>query len=229
MFKTLPQDRFKIYFLLGFFIVSSVFGGCGGGGDQEKAPGVMQSAPVGPESTVPSVDQLKARGRAVDAFTYDYVMTLPDGSSLKQKVWVKAHKMRIEIKDPASNDDALAAIADLSAEEVFFYQPALKQAARMPLEYSELDTTSPKDYLEEFAPANARFIKKEQFAGKPCLAYEIKINDETSTVWVWEEFGLPVYVEIQYGEGKLTVEFQNLTLGDIEDSRFTLPKGTLIN
>jgi len=154
-------------------------------------------------------------------------MTLPDGSKLNQKVWVEAGKMRIEIRDPGSND-TMVSIVDLPAKEVYFYQPELKQAMKMPIENSEIDTTSPKDYLAEFASSNTQFIKKDLIDGKQCLVYEMKIDDETSTVWIWEDFGLPLRVEMQQDGGKLIAEFQNLKLGDIDDAMFTLPKNTVI-
>ncbi len=229
MFRILKQGKFKIYLVLSCFIVSSVFSGCGGKMDKGKDPNAaqVQQPPVVSEPAVPSADQLVAKGIAADGFTYDYVMTLPDGSNLKQKVWVEAGKMRIEIKSPGSND-TMVAITNLSAGEAFFYQPELKQAMKMPIENSEIDTTSPKDYLEEFAPANTTFIKKDLLDGKQCLVYEMKINGETSTVWIWEEFGLPLRTEMQQDGGKLTVEFKNLELGDIDDAMFTLPKDTVI-
>ena len=190
----------------------------------------VQQPPVTSEPTVISADQLAAKGKAVDGFTYDYVMTLPDGSKLNQKVWVEAGKMRIEIQDPTSNDnnDNMVSIVDLPAKEVYFYQPELKQAMKMPIENSEIDTTSPKDYLEEFAQSNTQFIKKDSVDGKQCLVYEMKIDDETSTVWLWEDFGLPLRVEMQQDGGKLIAEFKNLELGDIDDAMFTLPQNTVI-
>ncbi len=230
MFVIIKREKFIIYLLLSCFIISSLFSGCGAKEEKGKdtdAVQVQQPAPAAQEPAVLSADQLAAKGKAADGFTYDYVMTLPDGSKMKQKVWVEAGKMRIEIKEPGSNDTMLS-IVDLSAKEVYFYQPELKQAMKMPIENSEIDTASPKDYLEEFAPANTQFIKKDLLDGKQCLVYEMKIDGETSTVWIWEEFGLPLRAEMQQDGGKLIAEFLNLKLGDIDDAMFTLPKGTQI-
>ena len=229
MFRLIKRGKFIVYLLLSCFIISSLFSGCGSKEEKEKdndTVQVQQSADT-PEPAVLSADQLAAKGKAVDGFTYDYVMTLPDGSKLNQKVWVEAGKMRIEIKDP-SNNNTMVSIANFAAGEVYFYQPEIKQAMKMPIESSEIDTTSPKDYLEEFAPANTQFIKKDLVDGKQCSVYEMKIDKETSTIWIWEDFGLPLRAEIQQDGGKLIVEFLNLKLGDIDDAMFTLPKDTEI-
>lgn len=83
-------------------------------------------------------------------------------------MWVESGNMRSEMDTPASGDPMIA-IVSLTDKEAYLYQPELKQATKMPANQSDVDTTSPKDYLDDVDPATMLFVKREIFDGKNCL------------------------------------------------------------
>jgi len=212
-----------------FLLLGSLFSGCGGKIENEKVSDtvpVQQSVPTEKDAVIPT-DQLAAKGKSVDGLSYDYIISLSDGSKVTQKVWVEDGKMRSQMSNPGGGDPMIS-IANLSVGEVYFYQPELKQAMKMPIANSEIDTTSPKDYLEKLDSANTMFMKRETFDGKECLVYEINVDGTSSKIWIWEEYGMPLRLETQNGGDKMVTEFLNFKIGDIDDALFKLPEGTKI-
>ncbi len=178
------------------------------------------------EETV-SVDQLIAKGKTIEGYSYDYVLTMPDGEKITHKMWVKPGKMRSEMTNPADGQNMIS-IINISDNSAYLYQPQLNQATKIPLDQSEEDTTSAGDYLGEADPAGMMFLKREVFDGKDCLVYETNIDGSTGKMWIWEDAGMPLRVETQSGEDRVVVEFLNFSIDDIDDSIFEIPQGTTI-
>ena len=212
--KTMILSVILIFFLL------TALSGCG-----DKKAAETPAEPQKQESV--SADQLIAKGMEVDGFSYDYVLTMPDGNKITHKMWVKAGNIRSEMDNPAGGQPILTII---NAEEkmLYAYQPEMKQAFKMPIEDSETDTTSPKDYLNEADPGNMIFSSRETFDGKECIVYETKYENGSGKIWIWEEYGVPLRVESQMGNEKMTAEFLNFEIGNIDDSVFQLPEGTQV-
>jgi len=196
--------------------------GCGG--KTQKAADNGQ--PASKADPVPA-EQLISKGKNVDGFSYDYVLTMPDGTKMTHKVWVESGNMRSEMSNPAGGEPTLA-IVNMTEKAIYLYQPSMNQATKMPIEQSEVDTTSPKDYLGEAEPSSMLYMTRETFDGKDCLVYETNTDGVKGKMWIWEEYGMPLRVESQSGGDKVVAEFLNFKIGDIDDSLFRLPEGTKI-
>jgi outer membrane lipoprotein-sorting protein len=201
--------------------------GCGGKTEDGKVTDKGQPEANKNEAAVVSANQLVAKGKAVDGYSYDYILTMPDGKKITHKMWLKAGNMRSEMSNPVTGEPMLS-IVNLTDKAVFLYQPELKQATKMSIDQSEVDTTSPGDYLEKVDPAGMMFMKREHFDGKECLVYEMNTSGMSGKMWIWEDHGMPLRVESQAGQDKVVVEFLNFKIGDIDDSLFKLPAGTEI-
>lgn len=175
-----------------------------------------------------SADKLIEKGKIVDGYSYDYLLTMPTGEKITHKMWVEPGKMRSEMKNPVNGQNMIS-IVNIKDNTVYLYQPELKQATKMKFDLSsEEDTTSPVEYLDKVDPAGMMFMKREVFDGKDCIVYESNIDGSSGKMWIWEEKGMPLRVETQSGQEKVVVEFLNFIIGDIDDSVFELPTGTRI-
>lgn len=196
------------------------------GANTETAETPDQEAEVNPEITV-TAKELIAKGMSEDGFSYEYVLTLPDGTKTTNKMWVKAGNMRSEMENPAGGEPILS-IVNTQENSVYVYQPEMNQAIVLSMEDADVDTTSPKDYLGAADPDNMMYSSKEMFDGKECLVYETTYDGGKGKIWIWEEYGMPLRVESVSGQDKVIVEFLNFEIGDVDDSVFQLPQGTEI-
>jgi len=197
---------------------------CGGNAKNAEAP--EKKSEVKTDTTV-TAQELIAKGMSEDGFSYEYVLTMPNGDKTTNKMWVKAGNMRSEMENPAGGEPILS-IVNTQENAVYVYQPETKQAIVMPMEDSDVDTTSPKDYLGQADPDNMIFSSKETFEGKECLVYETKYEGGKGKIWIWEEYGMPLRVETENGQDKIVAEFLNFKIGNVDDSVFQLPEGTQI-
>lgn len=219
------MKKFKHYLAFAMIsIIAIASTACGGNAANGEA--LQKEAEAKPDPTV-TAEELIARGMSEDGFSYEYVLTLPDGSKTTNKMWVKAGNMKSEMENPAGGAPILS-IINTQENAVYMYQPEMNQAIVMPMEDSDVDTTSPKDYLGESNPENMMFSSKETFDGKECLVYETDYEGGKGKIWIWEEYGMPLRVETVSGQDTIVVEFLNFEIGNVDDSVFQLPEGTEI-
>ena len=205
--------------------------GCGGSAEPgaQPSPGeepdTPEPAPAEPEE-VPAAE-LIAKGQSLDGYHYRYVMTLPDDTSFTHKVWVKSGKMRSEMENPVTGEETVA-VVNITSNEVYLYQPKENMAFKMSLEQSELDTVTPLDYLEQYNPPDMVYMNRETFDGKHCIVYESRIGDTLGRIWIWEDHGVPLKVEMASGQDVVRAEFLDFQIGDLDENLFRLPPGVQI-
>ena len=209
-----------------------ILGGCAGGGDREsesgEPPEQEEESASDSETPVPSAEELIAKGLgSSEGYSYDYVVTMPDGSTLAHKMWVKEKKMRSEMENPQGGDPILS-IVDLDKQIVYMMQPQMNQAIALSLENSDTEYTSPKDYLADADDQNMIFVRKDDFEGKKCLVYEMPVEGGKGEMWIWEEGSMPLKVVTTVDGETVTAEFRNFTMGNLEDSLFEIPAGVQV-
>lgn len=221
--KRYKKNRLLVQLFILFILITLV--GCGSPAPDQSAedPGEQESEA---EEAV-SADDLIAKGMSVDGFSYDYVITMPTGEKYTQKMWVKGGNMRSEMENPAGGAPILS-IVNMDESMVYVYQPEVNYALQMPIDQSEVDTTSPKDYLNPADTDNMIFTSRETYDNKECLVYETSYEGGKGKIWIWEEGGMPLRVETTSGADTMIVEFLNFSIGNIDDSMFQLPAGTQI-
>lgn len=209
-----------------------ILSGCAGGDDNEsesgEPPEQEEESSSDQETPAPSAAELIAKGLDNSkGYSYDYVVTMPDGSTLAHKMWVKEKKMRSEMENPQGGDPILS-IVDLDKQMVYMLQPQMNQAIALSLENSDTEYTSPKDYLSDADDQNMVFVRRDEFEGKKCLVYEMPVEGGKSEMWIWEDGSMPLKVVTTVDGETVTAEFRNFTMGDLEDSLFEIPEGVQV-
>jgi outer membrane lipoprotein-sorting protein len=217
----------KNHLLVPLFIlfIALALAGCGSPAPDQSTedPGEQESQ----TEEVISADELIAKGMSADGFSYDYVITMPTGEKYTHKMWIKGGNMRSEMENPAGGEPILS-IVNMNEGMVYVYQPEANYALQMPIDQSEVDTTSPKDFLTPADTDNMLFTSRETFDNKECLVYETNYEGVKGKIWIWEEAGMPLRVETTTGSDTIIVEFLNFSIGNIDDSMFQLPAGAQI-
>lgn len=221
--KRYKKSRLLVPLFILFIVIALV--GCGGAASDQGAedPGEQESE----MEEVVSADELIAKGMSTDGFSYDYVITMPTGEKYTHKMWIKGGNMRSEMENPAGGEPILS-IVNMNEGMVYVYQPEVNYALQMPIDQSEVDTTSPKDFLNPADTDNMLFTSRETFDNKECLVYETSYEGGKGKIWIWEEAGMPLRVETTTGTDTVIVEFLNFSIGNIDDSMFQLPAGAQI-
>lgn len=214
--KGFKKKNLFIQLLMVLMVIALV--GCGG-----TAPNQEAQEP-GNEEGVPAAD-LIVKGMSVDGFSYDYVITTPDGEKLTHKMWVKGGNLRSEMENPMGGEPILTII---NADEglMYVYNPETKYAIQTPMQQSDIQ--SPKDYLSETDSEGMVFISREIYDKKDCLVYETNEDGMKGKMWIWEEGGMPLRVESTKDGETVVAEFLNFNIGDVDNSMFSLPAGAQI-
>ncbi len=222
--KRCKKNRLLIQLFIVLIAIALV--GCGGSTTDQVPEDQNENQSESGEAV--SAADLFAKGMNVDGFSYDYVVTMPTGEELTHKMWVKDGNMRSEMENPAGGEPTLS-IVNMDEGMVYIYQPETNFAMQMPIDESDVDTTSPKDYFSEADSEDGLlFTSRETFDNKECLVYETNYEGGKGKIWIWEEAGMPLRVETTSGTETIVVEFLNFTIGDIDDSMFELPSGVQI-
>jgi outer membrane lipoprotein-sorting protein len=216
----------RLLVILFVILLSIALAGCGGSAPEES-PEDQEDDPSASEEEEVSAEELLAKGMSVEGFSYDYVLTMPNGEEITHKMWVKGDNMRSEMENPAGGEPILS-IMNMDEGFMYVYHPEVNYAVQMPLDQSDMDTTSPQDYIIESDADTMLFTKRETFDGKECLVYETDYEGGKDKMWIWEEGGMPLRIETTSGSDTVVVEFLNFTIGNVEDAMFQLPPGAEI-
>jgi len=215
----------RLLILLFVMLLALALVGCGGSAPEEGEEDQNGNQSVSEEEV--SAEELLAKGMSVEGFSYDYVLTMPNGEKITHKMWVKGDNMRSEMENPAGGEPILS-IVNKEEGFIYVYQPEVNYALQMPLDQSDMDTTSPQDYISDTDAESMIFTSREMFDSKECLVYEMDYEGGKGKMWIWEEGGMPLRVETTSGMDTIVVEFLNFNIGNVADSMFQLPTGTEI-
>jgi hypothetical protein len=68
---------------------------------------------------------------------------------------------------------------------------------------------------------NAKFLGEETVSGMPCKKYVATEDGEKTVFGISRQFPFPIKIE----DSEITMEYQNIQLGPLDDSLFELPAG----
>ena len=145
------------------------------------------------------------------------VMTSPGMPTMTTKMWIKNNKMRMEM---TVEGQLVVTLMDMDAHTMYMYYPDQNMAIKMTYEPTE----SAIDEAQAIPDYNPTIIGHETLDGKVCLVVEYTVEGSTSTVWIWEQHGFPIKIEMVTVEGTVIIEYKNIEFVDIPDSMFELPE-----
>ncbi len=168
-----------------------------------------------------------AKAKDISSIKYDVVMTSPAGV-FNFKYYQKGDKIRSEM-----GEDGDMIISILNPDTGVYYSIMTSNNMAVELADEQIkDTTegSPQNQAVTLSNTDLREVGKEKLNGKDTVIFEYQDDEgQTVTVWVWEDYGIPVksstYVE---GWGELVAELGEIEFVEISDDMFILPEGVQI-
>lgn len=166
-----------------------------------------------------------AKGVKVDSLYFEFKMSGSFGES-SGKIWRLGSKMKNEIE--AGGQKGIT-IIDLKTKEVVNYIPDQNIAYKLPAA-DMIDTVqTPADYAKKASSGDFKITGRQTLDGYSCQVIEGKEGSGTIKVWVREDIGLPLRVEVaNTSTGKGVMEYKNIKVGDVTEDSFKLPEGVQV-
>lgn len=89
--------------------------------------------------------------------------------------------------------------------------------------YEEQETAF--DETEGLTDFDYTIIGTETYDGKVCTVVQYTADGATTKMWIWEEWGFPIKVEVTSSDGTSTVEYTDIEFNNVSDDVFDLPEG----
>ncbi len=160
----------------------------------------------------------------ISSVKYDLLITSP-GEAINFVYYQKDNKIRVERED---NGNSIIGIAN--HDEGLYYSILVSENIAVELTEEQVNIfirDSLRDQSKILSRTDLKEVGKETLKGKETIVFEYKYSDgQTVTIWVWEEYGIPVksstYVD---GGGEIVTELSNIEFVEISDEMFVLPEG----
>ena len=207
-----------------------VLAGCGAGrqstGQQTKEqPPVQEKA--GQPGKEGSVAELFTKGRQIRGMSYEYVLTTAS-EVMKGKVWLQDNRIKT---DAVVAGQRMISFFDGETNTIVTYYPDQNRAVRLSADGQPKTVLTPGEYMGGIDPGKAKVLEKAVYDGVSCRVVAVSGTGgkEEVRLWVREDYGIPVRVEVTSASGEKTVmEYKNLQVGPLPPDTFNLPPGVEI-
>jgi hypothetical protein len=147
-------------------------------------------------------------------FSADMVIAPKGDEPMKGKIFVKGDKVR---QETVEEDETQIMIIRPDKKITWMITPEEKTYMEMP--YQSEDKTFEEWTAEK--EKKAKFLGEETVSGMPCKKYETVEDGEKTFFWISTQFPFPIKVE----DSEVTMEYQNIKLGPLDNALFELPPG----
>jgi len=214
------------WWLVAFLIFTCVsLAACGGGTKESGSnPQGEEDAAVessGNEGDTLSLGALFAKSENVEGMTYDFTLQSKK-QEMSGKFWMQGDKFKFE-----SMMEGQKVITIFDGSTVYNCIPDQNMAVKVAMDAISQPET-PLEKAESFEEGNAKLLETTVYDGVKCKVVSISGPDgqEEAKMWVREDYGIPVKVEVTEADGSKTVmEYKNLEIGPPPAGTFELPSG----
>lgn len=204
-----------------------VLAGCGTGrqstGQQPKEQPPAQEK-AGQATKEGSVSELFAKGQHIGGMSYEYVLTTSSGV-MQGKVWLQDNRIKT---DAVVAGQRMISFFDGETNTITTYYPDQNKAVKLTADRQPKTVLTPKEYTGGVDPGKVKALETVVYDGVRCrvLAVPGAGGKEEVRLWVREDYGIPVRVEVTSAAGEKTVmEYKNLQVGPLPPDTFELPPG----
>ena len=155
--------------------------------------------------------------------TFDQQVSVKGTAIATVKVWSKDDLMKAE-----SEFHGMKLILLRNPKGTFTYNPAQKQATKLPKAIEKTNLTAQLPHYLEFLKKNqAVKAGSETVDGRECDIYTFTepVIRRSARAWIWREKKFPVKIEVESPGGSTIVELKNIQFDPkLAESDFELPK-----
>jgi outer membrane lipoprotein-sorting protein len=187
------------------------------------APAAPPQAPSAPAED--SVSEILAKGKKIDGLYYEFVMTVGSVKA-EGKTWIEGKMLRNDI---LADGQAISNIIDMEQGVAYTYMPSQKMAMKIDIGKVDTDVFQiPTAYTDDIDTNVLNIVETTTYEGLKCKVMVLAQGQEELKMWISEEYGIPVRVEMMQGGQKTVLEYKNLKVGPIPADVFMIPQGVQI-
>ncbi len=147
--------------------------------------------------------------------------TQAPGESVIAKFWHKGKKVRAETS--AQRGTSLY-LMDFESEKGYLHVIGTSVATEIDLSRTrEMVDGLIKKEAEEILQYSPTIIARDFVDDKECLVVVYKKNDRETKAWIWEEYGIPIKMEMIYEGWSIISVVKDIEFIEIPDAFFELP------
>ncbi len=169
---------------------------------------------------------LLSRAEDISSVQYEVFINSPIGV-MEMMYYQKGGKVRVEMGE---GDDVILSVINPDDDVYYSIITSMNMATRI----SDEDVEDMKERgLQHQAITmkgeSLREVGQETLDGRETTVVEFEDDGETVTVWIWDEYGIPVKSHITVeGWGEVETTVGKVEFVDISDDMFVLPEGVEI-
>lgn len=212
-----------LFILVCLLFISLFMSGCGKEDQVQQESSNSVSSSAGDEVTA-----ILAKCSEVKEIYFKYIVLNDETIDAEGKAWVKGNKSRNEI---SVDGQTIISIYDLDKEEscVYFVGEEMATLTDLDMEMTGWFQT-PTNYYDDLNYEYIKIVGTETYDGHRCKVMVISDSQgsEEGKMWVSEDYGIPLKIEIVDEEGKSTFEYKDVQVGSVSDDVFELPQDIYI-
>jgi outer membrane lipoprotein-sorting protein len=199
--------------------------GCGGDKQASSTTSAPAKAVTVQEETIQAIF---AKAKHAPGITYESITTMK-GMAFTSRIWAEHDKVKLE-----QDVQGKKMILFFDGDNIYQYDPSSNSAVKFStkgMEDEGMKKPDMTDYAEHMVPESLKVIETVTYEGVKCrvITCTMKNGDGTATMWVREDYGLPMKTELTTKTGeKIISENRNMKIGALPTSAFTLPEGVKI-
>jgi outer membrane lipoprotein-sorting protein len=172
-----------------------------------------------------SLINILGMGKDINSIKFDITMTVTGQPPITMTVWQKQQKMR---EDMTMQGITVSILYDIPSNVMYTYLRDQNMATKTALDMNMIPN-SPIENASDILDYSPNITGTETIDGKVCKVIEYNEAGISSVkMWLWEEKGLPLKMEVTADGTTTTIEYNNIDLTDIPDSIFEIPEGVII-
>jgi outer membrane lipoprotein-sorting protein len=186
------------------------------------SPATTPAATKPAQTSGSDLNSILGKSAGISSVKYDMVTTAPGDIAVNSTMWLKNKKMRME---SSQEGQKVVMLIDADAQTMLMYMPDENTAIKMNFGQAPKSAVEDSNDVLKYSP---EVIGTETLDGKVCTVIQYNAEGAATKMWVWQDKGLPVRVQVTTPQGTSTTDFKNFDFSDIPDSMFELPAGVQV-
>ncbi|KUG02538.1 hypothetical protein ASZ90_020170 [hydrocarbon metagenome] len=153
-------------------------------------------------------------------------MTGTDGFSSTGTQYIQGSNFRMDTNVQGAGQATM--LYKTNTNEAWIINLDQNTAMKLGLNDVETESVNPLEPMTAYAEDMYNVVGKETIDGKKCTVIEVTDDNAYTKMWVWEEYGFPLKMEIIADENQINYEYKNVSFDKIPDSMFEVPAGVQI-
>lgn len=178
---------------------------------------------------ISTITDLLEKATNIDGVQWEVTMTNYEDVevSLTTKDWIEGNNWRSEFEALITGESKVNLY---DYDEGVWYDWVVGGDTANKYDLSDIQDAWESQTGDEIIDYSPTIVGTETIDGKTCTVVEYTTdNNQESKIWIWNAYGITLKIEVrEAGQLTMKIEWNNVVVGDIDDSMFEVPAGMTI-